>query len=98
MSQHADMAVLSPDIDSNILHTVSRSRIHLNIIGISHFFSKKSSILVMIADMGKSGHVNRKEPEGPELMDAYENVKHVFDQAGWYLYCAKLDGYHYDVA
>jgi hypothetical protein len=31
-------------------------------------------------------------------MDAYENVKHVFDQAGWYLYCEKLDGYHYDVS
>jgi hypothetical protein len=25
-------------------------------------------------------------------------MKHDFDQAGWYLYYAKLDGYHYDVA
>jgi len=97
-SKRVYMVLLSPDIDSNILHIVSKSHIHLNIIGISHFFSKKSSILVMIADMGKSGHVNRREPEGPKLMDAYENVKHVFDQVYWYLYCAKMDGYHYDVA
>jgi hypothetical protein len=47
--------------------------------------------------MGKSGHVNRKEPKGPQLVEAYKNVRHVFDQAGWYMYCDKLDGYHYDV-
>jgi hypothetical protein len=68
-SQHANMVVLSHDIDSNILHTVNKSCIHLNIIDISHFFNKKSSILVVIAEIGKSGHVNKKEPEGPELMD-----------------------------
>jgi hypothetical protein len=52
----------------------------------------------MIANMGKSGHVNRKEPYGPKLMEAYKNVKHVFDQVGWYMYCDKLYGCHYDVA
>jgi hypothetical protein len=48
--------------------------------------------------MGKGGHVNRKEPEGPEIMEAYEDSRHIFDRAGWYLYCTKLDGYHYVVA
>jgi hypothetical protein len=48
--------------------------------------------------MGKSGNVNRKELEGPELMEAYEEVKHVFDHPGWYPYCTRLDGYHYGVA
>jgi hypothetical protein len=47
--------------------------------------------------MGKSGHVNRKETKGTQLVDAYKNVRHVFDQDGWYMYCDKLDGYHYDV-
>jgi hypothetical protein len=48
--------------------------------------------------MGKSGHVNRKEPEGPEIMEAYEDNIHIFDQAGWYMFCTKLDGYHYGVS
>lgn len=38
------------------------------------------------------------EPQGPEIMEAYEKKKHIFDQADQYMFCAKLDGYHYDVA
>jgi hypothetical protein len=48
--------------------------------------------------MGKSGHINKKEPEGPKVMEAYKNNIHVFNQASWYMYCVKLDGYHYGVA
>jgi hypothetical protein len=48
--------------------------------------------------MGKGGHVNRKEPEGPEVMEAYEDCRHIFDRAGWYLFCTKLDGRHYGAA
>ena len=31
-------------------------------------------------------------------MEAYENNRHIFDEVGWYMFCAKLDGYHYGVA
>jgi hypothetical protein len=48
--------------------------------------------------MGKGGHVNRKEPEGIEIMEAYEDNINMFDQVGWYLYCTKLDGYHFFAA
>jgi len=44
--------------------------------------------------MGKGGHVKTKELEGPEIMEAYEDNRHIFDRVGWYLYCTKLDGYH----
>jgi hypothetical protein len=45
--------------------------------------------------MGKGGHVNQKEPEGPEVMEAYEDTQIIFDRAGWYLFCTKMDGHHY---
>jgi hypothetical protein len=45
--------------------------------------------------MGKGGHVNRKEPEGPEIMEAYEDSRYIFYRAGWYLLCTKMDGHHY---
>jgi hypothetical protein len=45
--------------------------------------------------MGKGGHVNRKEPEGPEIMEDYEDSCHIFDRAGWYLFCNRMDGHHY---
>jgi hypothetical protein len=32
--------------------------------------------------MGKGGHVNRKEPEGPEIMEAYEDSRYIFDGQG----------------
>jgi hypothetical protein len=48
--------------------------------------------------MGKGGHVNRKELEGPEIMEAYEDNFHIFDRAGWYLFRTKLDGHHYTIA
>jgi hypothetical protein len=85
-------------VNLNFLHIANKSRIYLHIAGISHSYNKESSLLVVTVDMGKSGHVNRKEPEGPEIMEAYENNRHIFDQAGWYMFCAKLDGYHYGVA
>jgi hypothetical protein len=44
------------------------------------------------------GHVNRKEPEGPEIMEAYEDSCHIFDRASWYLFYTKLDGHHYATA
>jgi hypothetical protein len=28
--------------------------------------------------MGKGVHVNRKEPKGPEIMEAYEDSCHIF--------------------
>jgi hypothetical protein len=48
--------------------------------------------------MGKGGHMNRKEPEGPEIMEAYEDNRYIFDRAGWYLFCTQLDGHHYGAA
>ena len=45
--------------------------------------------------MGKGGHVNRKEPEGPEIMEAYEDSRYIFYRAGWYLLYTKMDGHHY---
>jgi hypothetical protein len=52
----------------------------------------------MTINMGKGGHVKRKELEGPEIMEAYEDNRLIFDRAGWYLYCTKLYGYHYVAA
>jgi hypothetical protein len=49
----------------------------------------------MTINMGKGGHVKRKEPEGLEIMKAYEDSRHIFDRVGWYLYCTKIDVYHY---
>ena len=56
---------------------------------------QESILLVIVAHMGKGGHVNRKEPEGPEIMEAYEDSCHIFDQAGWSMFCMNLDGHHY---
>jgi len=49
----------------------------------------------MTVNMGKGGHVKWKEPEGPDIMEAYEEWIYIFDRVGWYLYWTKLDGYHY---
>jgi len=49
----------------------------------------------MIVNMGKGGHVKRKEPEVHEIMEAYEDNRLIFDRAHWYLYYTKLYGYHY---
>jgi hypothetical protein len=62
------------------------------------FCSKEFSLLVVIVNMGKGGHVKRKEPEGPEIMEAYEDNRLIFDQVGWYLYYTKLYGYKYALA
>jgi hypothetical protein len=48
--------------------------------------------------MGKGGIVNRKEPEGPEVMEAYEDCQIIFYREGWYLFYTKLDGFYYVVA
>jgi hypothetical protein len=48
--------------------------------------------------MGKSEHMNRKETEGPEIMEAYEDNIHIFDQVGWYMFFTKLDGYPHGVS
>jgi hypothetical protein len=48
--------------------------------------------------MGKGGHVNQKEPEGLEVMEAYEDAQIIFDQVGWYIFCTKMDGHHYTIA
>jgi hypothetical protein len=42
--------------------------------------------------------MNKKEPEGPEVMEAYEDTQIIFDREGWYLFCTKLDGHHYATA
>jgi hypothetical protein len=64
----------------------------------SLFYSQESSLLVTAMLMGKGGHMNRKEPEGPEVMEAYEYTQIIFDRAGWYLFCTKLDGHHCAIA
>jgi hypothetical protein len=51
--------------------------------------------MVVTAKMGKGGHVNRKEPEGSEIMESYEDNRYIFDRAGWYFFYTKLDGHHY---
>ena len=48
--------------------------------------------------MGKGGHVNKKEPEGPDIMVSYEETKHIFDQDGWYMFFTKLYGHNYGVS
>jgi hypothetical protein len=55
-------------------------------------------LLVEAVDMGKGGHVNRKDPEGPEIMEAYEDTHYIFDRACWYIFYTKLDGHHYAIA
>lgn len=41
--------------------------------------------------MGKSGHVNRLEPPGLELMESNDEVNNKFRQVGWEecIYCFK---------
>jgi hypothetical protein len=36
--------------------------------------------------MGKGGHVNNKEPQGLEVMEAYEDTQKKIDRAGWHLF------------
>jgi hypothetical protein len=43
-------------------------------------------------------HQYRKDPEGPEIMEAYEDNRYIFYQAGWYLLCTNMDGHHYGTA
>jgi len=42
--------------------------------------------------------VIRKEPKGPEVMEAYEDTQIIFDRAGWYPLCTKMNGHHYAIA
>jgi hypothetical protein len=58
-------------------------------------FRQESSLLIGATQMGKGVHVNRKEPKGPEIMEAYEDSCHIFYREVWYLLCTKLDGHHY---
>lgn len=64
----------------------------------SMFYSQEFSFLVATTLMGTSGHMNRKELEGPGVMEAYEETQIIFYQTGWYLFCTKLDGHHYAIA
>jgi len=63
----------------------------------SLFYSQESSLRVAAMLMEKGGHVNRKEPEGPKVMEAYKDTQIIFYQEGWYLYCTKLDGHDYAI-
>jgi len=85
-------------VNLKFLHIERKSQIYIHIEAIYHSYRKESSHLVMKVDMEKSGQVNIMEHEGLEIMEAYENNRHIIDHAGWYMFCAKLDGYHYGVA
>jgi hypothetical protein len=50
-----------------------------HIVDRSLLSSQESSPLVATALMGNGGHVSRKEPEGPEIMEAYEDSFHLFE-------------------
>jgi hypothetical protein len=56
-------------VNLNFLHIEKKSHVYFHIAGISRFYSKESSLLVVTVDMGKSGDINRKEPEGIDIME-----------------------------
>jgi hypothetical protein len=68
------------------------------IVDRSLLYSQDSSLLVPTTLIFKGGHVNMKEPEGLEVMKAYGDTQIIFNWAGWYIFCTKLDGHHYDIA
>jgi hypothetical protein len=49
-------------------------------------------------EMGKSGHVRRLEPKGPEIMEEDVDLWAMFEQVGWYPYLTILEGTHYEVS
>ena len=48
--------------------------------------------------MTKSGSGSHLEPDGLELLKAHPETLALFERAGWYPFCTRLEGCHYQVA